>query len=120
MGRGGSRPARCGAGRRLSLEARSQRAEGEGISNPINLRHGIRVTTNDGYPEPARGRPNLTIRGGALVDRVLFEETRACAVRVRSGDIWEEIAAPEIILCAGAIHSPTILMRSGSGPANAR
>jgi choline dehydrogenase-like flavoprotein len=94
--------------------------EGEGIScNPINLRGGLRVTTNDGYLEPARGRANLTIRGGALVDRILFEGNRARAVRVRFGDAWEEIAGREIVLCAGAIHSPTILMRSGLGPAAA-
>ena len=91
--------------------------EGEGIScNPINLRDGLRVTTNDGYLEPARGRANLTIRGGALVDRVLFDGRRARGVRVRFGDAWEEIAATEIVLCAGAIHSPCILMRSGIGP----
>lgn len=93
---------------------------GEGIScNPINLRKGLRVTTNDGYLEPARGRANLVIRGGALVDRVLFDGSRARGVRVRFGDAWEEIAAREVVLCAGAIHSPCILMRSGIGPAAA-
>ncbi|WP_198371643.1 GMC family oxidoreductase [Roseomonas rosulenta] len=95
-------------------------SEGEGIScNPINLREGQRVTTNDGYLEPARGRANLTIRGGALVDRVLFDGTRARGVLVRFGEAWEEIAAREVVLCAGAIHSPCILMRSGIGPATA-
>ncbi|MBR0653037.1 GMC family oxidoreductase [Roseomonas terrae] len=94
--------------------------EGEGIScNPINLRDGVRVTTNDAYLEPARGRANLTIRGNALVDRVLFDGSRARGVRVRFGDAWEEIEGREIVLCAGAIHSPTILMRSGIGPAAA-
>ena len=95
-------------------------AEGEGIScNPINSRDGLRVTTNDGYLEPARGRPNLTIRGGALVDRVLFNGTKTRGVRVRfdGSDTWEEIEAAEVILSAGAIHSPCILMRSGIGPA---
>jgi len=92
---------------------------GEGIScNPINLRGGARVTTNDGYLEPARGRANLEIRGEALVDRVLFDGTRVRGVRVRFGDgAWQEIAAREVVLCAGAIHSPGILMRSGIGPA---
>ena len=95
--------------------------EGEGVScNPINLRDGVRVTTNDGYLEPARARPNLVIRGEAMVDRVLFDGTRARGVRVRFGDgAWEEAAGREVVLCAGAIHSPCLLMRSGIGPAAA-
>ncbi len=94
---------------------------GEGIScNPMNTRAGLRVTTNDGYLEPARGRANLDIRGGALVDRVVFDGKLARGVRVRfQGGDWEEIAAREVVLCAGAIHSPGILMRSGLGPAAA-
>jgi choline dehydrogenase len=92
---------------------------GEGVScNPINSRGGQRVTTNDAYLEPARGRPNLEIRGDALVDRVLFDGRTARGVRVRfGGGAWQEIAAREIVLCAGAIHSPAILLRSGIGPA---
>jgi 5-(hydroxymethyl)furfural/furfural oxidase len=92
---------------------------GEGIScNPINSRDGKRVTTNDAYLEPARGRPNLEIRGDALVDRVLFDGTRANGVRVRfAGGEWQTIAGREVVLCAGAIHSPAILLRSGIGPA---
>ena len=92
---------------------------GEGVScNPINSRDGLRVTTNDAYLEPARGRPNLDIRGGALVDRVLFNGAQACGVRVRfDGGGWEDITAREVVLSAGAIHSPAILMRSGIGPA---
>jgi choline dehydrogenase len=114
----GLRDAALAAGYRWKADLNAP--EGEGIScNPINLRDGLRVTTNDGYLEPARGRANLTIRGGALVDRVLFDGSRARGVRVRFGDAWEEIAAREVVLCAGAIHSPCILMRSGIGPAAA-
>ena len=83
----------------------------------INSRDGRRVTTNDGYLEPARGRPNLTIRGGARVDRVLTAANRATGVRARFGDETVEITAAEVILCAGAIHTPAILQRSGIGPA---
>lgn len=92
---------------------------GEGVScYPINSRDGLRVTTNDGYLEPARSRQNLTIRGDALVDCILFDGRRATGVRLRSGDgSVEDIAAREVVLSAGAIHSPAILMRSGIGPA---
>jgi choline dehydrogenase-like flavoprotein len=93
--------------------------EGEGVScYPINSRDGRRVTTNDAYLEPARTRPNLEIRGGALVDRVLTKDGRATGVRVRfQNQGWTEIHARETLLCAGAIHSPAILLRSGIGPA---
>ena len=92
----------------------------EGVScYPTNTRGGARVTTNDVYLEPARGRANLDIRGGALVDRVLFDGVRCTGVRVRFGDApWEDLAAREVVLCAGAVHSPAILMRSGIGPAS--
>ena len=44
--------------------------DGEGVTTyPINSRGGVRVSTNDAYLEPARGRPNLEIRGEALVDK---------------------------------------------------
>ena len=82
---------------------------GEGVScNPINSRDGQRVTTNDGYLEPARGRANLTIRGGALVDRVLFDgRPRARRARAASSDgDGTEIAAREVVLCGGRHPQP--------------
>jgi choline dehydrogenase len=91
--------------------------EAEGVSGyPINSRDGQRITTNQAYLEPARGRPNLEILGGALVDKVLVADGRASGVRVHLADRgWTEIAAREVLLCAGAVHSPAILMRSGIG-----
>ncbi len=78
----------------------------------LTLRDGQRVSTNDAYLEPARGRANLEVRGGVLVDRVLINGRHASGVRTATG---EEIAADEVILSAGAIHSPAILLRSGIG-----
>jgi choline dehydrogenase len=93
-------------------------AEGEGVScYPYNVRNGRRVTTNDAYLEPARQRPNLTIRGSATVDRVLLDQGRATGVRIATEAGFEDILAGEVVLSAGAIHSPAILMRSGIGPA---
>ena len=76
-----------------------------------------RVSANDAWLEPVRDRPNLTVVGDALVDRVLHHGGRAHGVRVRVGDSWTDVAAGEILLTAGAVHSPAILLRSGIGPA---
>ena len=82
-----------------------------------NAPGGTRVSTNDGYLEPARSRRNLRILGDTRVDQVLFEGGRAVGVRaVRAGETVEFRAA-EVILSAGAVHSPAILLRSGVGPA---
>jgi choline dehydrogenase/5-(hydroxymethyl)furfural/furfural oxidase len=90
---------------------------GTGVSPyALNARNGARVTANDGYLEAARERANLRVFGDALVDRVLLEGDRAVGVRVRSGDEWTEVRAAGIVLCAGAVHSPAILLRSGIGP----
>ena len=84
----------------------------------FNARDRVRVSTNDGYLEPARNRPNLEILGDALVDRVELASRRATGVRVQREGAWTTIQGKEIILCAGAFHSPAILMRSGIGPAS--
>ncbi|ANY09355.1 GMC family oxidoreductase [Pseudonocardia sp. HH130630-07] len=77
-----------------------------------------RVSTNDAYLEPARERPNLEVRGGVLVDRVLFSGGRAVGVRALVDGTAVEFRAAEIVLSGGAIHSPAILQRSGIGPAD--
>jgi choline dehydrogenase len=81
-----------------------------------NARNEVRISTNDGYLEGARSRPNLTIRGDVLVDRVLFHGTRAIGVAAITAGARTEIFGDEIILSAGAVHSPAILQRSGIGP----
>ena len=83
----------------------------------INSRDGARISTNDAYLEPSRGRANLEILGDAHVDRVLFEGRRAVGLRYFRAGAWHELRAREVLLCAGAIHSPAILIRSGVGPA---
>ncbi len=89
--------------------------ESEGVLGlaPAGLtrRDGRRVSTNDAYLEPARGRSNLEIRGDVLVERVLIEHERARGVRTLDGDL----SARHVVVSAGAIHSPAILLRSGCG-----
>ncbi|HET7466634.1 MAG TPA: GMC oxidoreductase [Candidatus Dormibacteraeota bacterium] len=81
---------------------------------PRNMRDGVRQSTLVTYLAGARGRPNLDIRGDALVDRLLFDGDRIAGVRLADG---AEIRAPRIVLAAGAYNSPQVLLRSGVGPA---
>ena len=85
---------------------------------PFNARDGFRVGTNEGYLEPARARRNLTVLGDALVDRILVRAGRAVGVRVRLGGEWQSLWADEVVVSAGAVHTPGILQRSGIGPAD--
>jgi 5-(hydroxymethyl)furfural/furfural oxidase len=67
--------------------------------------------------EEARRRPNLTIMGETDVERIVFDGARAVGVRARRGGQTIELHAREVIVSAGALHSPALLLRSGIGPA---
>jgi choline dehydrogenase-like flavoprotein len=80
---------------------------------------GHRWSAAKAFLHPAMKRPNLTVRTGAHVLRILFEGTRAVGVEVKSdAGLQTERATQEIILSAGALHSPAILQLSGVGPAD--
>lgn len=66
----------------------------------------------------ARARPNLTISGETKVERLLFEGNRCTGVRVKRPDGICDVRAREVIVSCGALHSPTLLLRSGIGPAH--
>ena len=85
---------------------------------PLNNPGGIRISTAMGYLDQSRHRLNLTIRPECLVHRILFEGNRATGVELESGGETFVVEGDEIILSAGAIGSPQILMLSGVGPAD--
>jgi choline dehydrogenase len=77
---------------------------------------GRRSSTASAYLEPALGRPNLTVETGAHATRVLIEGGRAVGIEyARDGARLEARAEREVVLSAGAIASPQLLMLSGIG-----
>ncbi|MCC7461609.1 MAG: GMC family oxidoreductase N-terminal domain-containing protein [Gammaproteobacteria bacterium] len=91
----------------------------EGFCMPdCTISDGRRVSTWDAYLKPALVRRNLRLESGAQVRRILFEAGRATGVEFeRDGRRATLRARREVILCAGAFHSPHLLMHSGIGPA---
>lgn len=82
----------------------------------FNTRNGIRCNTRMAYLDAAQGRPNLTIRTGAMVNRVLINASRATGVKATIDGIEGEFTArKEVILCGGAFNSPQLLELSGIG-----
>src|ERR1700728_2218165 len=85
----------------------------------VTQRDGRRWSAADAYLHPAMSRPNLTVHTDALVTRVLIEDGRATGVAyLRHGQAETARAAGEVILSAGAVNSPQLLMLSGIGPAD--
>ena len=82
---------------------------------PNNRRNEVRLGTLPTYIRAARQRPNCTVRGDALVDRVLLEGDRAVGVVLAGG---EELRAPLVVVAGGVYGSPAVLLRSGIGPAD--
>jgi choline dehydrogenase len=91
--------------------------EGVGPTD-VTASAGRRYSAAYSYLAPARKRRNLTILTGAHTTRILFEGKRASGVEfLRHGQRAQAQARREVILSAGAIHSPHILMLSGVGEA---
>ena len=76
---------------------------------PLTRRGRTRVNSFDAYLAPVLARPNLTVVTERVVDKVVVDRRRAIGVRLADGS---EIAAERVVLAAGAIHSPAILLRS--------
>jgi choline dehydrogenase len=88
--------------------------------NLTNQRCGQRASTARQYLKPVSRRENLRVIRGALADRILFDGKRASGVRFRlHGSLQEVKVRGEVLLCAGTLQSPTILLRSGIGPSAA-
>ncbi|SRX78762.1 glucose-methanol-choline oxidoreductase [Verrucosispora maris AB-18-032] [Mycolicibacterium parafortuitum] len=80
------------------------------------IRGGLRVSAATAFLKPALHRPNLTVRTGALVRRVLFQGERAVGVEVGVGSGVEQLHAREVVLSLGSLNTPKVLQLSGIGP----
>lgn len=84
---------------------------------PSNRRDNLhRVSTAQAYLQPVADRPNLHVRADCQVSRILFTGDRATGVEVIDGNGAATLAARLVVLAAGAINTPAILLRSGIGP----
>jgi choline dehydrogenase len=83
---------------------------------PVTQHRGRRWSAADGYLRPALKRPNLTLITGGLVEKVILSDDRATGVVLSSGRGRRSLPATrEVILSAGAVHSPHLLQLSGIG-----
>jgi 5-(hydroxymethyl)furfural/furfural oxidase len=88
-------------------------------AQPTNSLPDRRISTAIAYLSPeVRARPNLRILANRTVEGILMEERRAIGVRTIGDDGPADFSATEVIVAAGALHSPALLQRAGIGPAD--
>lgn len=83
--------------------------------NSLTIRNGERATVSDVYLDPVLDRPNLALIEGATVDRLILDGDRIVGVEYEVGGSFELIEADVVILSAGSLADPLLLMRSGIG-----
>jgi choline dehydrogenase-like flavoprotein len=93
-------------------------AQQEGVGMyQVTHKHGERHSAAKGYLTPHRSRPNLHVFTSAHASRILVEHQRATGVEfIQDGQARQVMARGEVLLCAGALQSPQLLMLSGIGP----
>lgn len=104
------------AGYRINPDFNGAQQEGVGLYQATHIK-GERCSAAKAYLTPALSRPNLTVFTGAHTTRILLEKKRAVGVAfTHEGQLKQLKCQREVLLCAGAIESPHLLMLSGIGP----
>ena len=83
---------------------------------PMNNQNGVRMSTAITHLSPMRHRLNLTVRGNVFVQKVLIENSKVTGVQAECGGEVFTLESDKVVLSAGALKSPHILMLSGIGP----
>jgi choline dehydrogenase len=103
------------AGHPLREDFNCRELDGAGLHD-MTITGGQRQTTADAYLRPVLARPNLTVETGAFAHRLVVENGRCTGVEYhRDGSRRRASAHAEVVLCAGAIDSPRLLLLSGIG-----
>ena len=103
------------AGFRPMEDTNGPNPSGVGVP-PSNNLDGMRMSAAITHLNPVRHRLNLTVRGGGFVRKILIKDSRAVGVEAESGGEVFNVEADRVVLSAGAIRSPHLLMLSGIGP----
>ena len=107
------------AGRALGVPSIGDHNSGELVGtapNSLNIRDGRRLSVADAYlTEEVLARPNLTILTGSRVRKIEFDTKRATSITVVRNGQERRLSSDRILLAAGAIETPLLLMRSGIG-----
>ncbi len=91
--------------------------DGFGIFD-LNQRGGERWSSSRAFLHPVLQRRNLTVWSNALVERIRIQDHRAVGVNLQQGGQTLQLhAGSEVVVCAGTVNSPQLLMLSGIGPA---
>lgn len=85
----------------------------------VTQKRGIRCSSSVAFLKSAMQRKNLTVLTNVMVHKVLIENHHAVGIRFEKEGVVENIYAKDVIVCAGAINSPKLLMLSGIGESNA-
>jgi choline dehydrogenase-like flavoprotein len=104
------------AGIKTTKDFNAGEAEGVGLLE-VTQKNGLRMSAARAFLKPALSRPSLKLETGVLCERILFEGGHAVGVQYRQGGVTKFAQArAEVILAAGSIGSPHLLLLSGVGP----
>lgn len=85
---------------------------------PLNIRSGVRVSAALAYLLPILGRENLRVQGNSAVASLMFDGSTVIGVEIIVDGVRTIVESDNVIVSAGAVHTPALLLRSGIGPAD--
>ncbi len=105
------------AGYKANPDMNGKDQEGFGMYD-VNINNGQRASASKHYLKPVENRKNLNIFSNSFVERIIFDGQKAIGIEVKIKNKTEKVfAKKEVIVSAGSINSPQLLMLSGIGPA---